>query len=776
HVSQLLAARDGSFWIGTAKGLASWKEGKLAQYPELAGQHISAILEDREGTVWIGGLGFAPYGRLCAIQGGTVHCYGEDGSLAFGVMGFYEDRNGAVWAGVRGGVWRWKPGPPKFYPVSGAFEGLRTFAESDDGALLIGTRDGIKRLVGGMTEVYPLPGTSHTKVDVNRLFRDRSGGLWIATHNRGLVHVHQGSTDAFAQSDGLSGESVYAIFEDHEGNIWVSTVGGLDRFREFAVPTFSEEQGLSSSTVGAVLAARDGSVWLATSGGLNRWKSGKFTIPQTGGAKHDGKLNGLAPHALFEDAHGRIWISITGGVGYLENQRFILSSLPGANVFSFVNDTAGNLWMNDLERGLLGLSAGGDTKQIPWASLGHKDSADALAADPLRGGLWLGFYQGGIAYFADNHLRASYSAADGLGEGRVNSLRFESDGTLWAATEGGLSRLRDGRIVTLTRKNGLPCDTVHWTVEDNARSFWLYTSCGLVGVARAELDAWLTEPQHRIKVRVFDNFDGVQTRAAVGGIGPLAAMSQDGKLWFVAAEGISIIDPNHLLSNKLPPPVHIEELTADRKTYDVTAANGHVQLPAQLRDLQIDYTALSLVAPEKVLFRYKLEGWDRDWQDAGTRRQALYSNLPPRSYTFRVMASNNSGVWNEAGTSLDFSVAPAYYQTLWFRAACVIAFFGLIAALYRLRLRQMARHFNMRMEERVNERTRVARDLHDTLLQSFQGLLMKFNIATEMLSDDVAEARKLLESTTEEARKAIIEGREAVYGLRASTVVTNELA
>src|SRR5262249_31767830 len=228
--------------------------------------------------------------------------------------------------------------------------------------------------------------------------------------------------------------------------------------------------------------------------------------------------------------------------------------------------------------------------------------------------------------------------------------------------------------------------------------------------------------------------------------------------------------------NKLLPPVHIAQVTADHKTYDASIAGGQMRLPPLIRALQIDYTALSLVAPDKVFFRYKLEGWDRDWQDAGTRRQAFYSNLPPRNYTFRVIASNNSGVWNEAGTSLPFSVDPAYYQTWWFRSLCVVAFLGLLAGLYYLRSRQLARQFNIRLEERVSERTRIARDLHDTLLQSFQGVLLKFHAVTFVVLDRPGEAKKTLETVIDQARQAITEGRDAVENLRYSTGVTSDLA
>ena len=195
-IRSVLAARDGTLWIGTLKGLASWKDGKLTQYPELAGQDIFALLEDREGTVWAGGVGLPPPGRLCAIQSGGVQCHGEDGSLGYGTSALYEDSKGKLWAGARDGLWRWKPGPPKFYSLPGEPNGIRGLAEDADGALLIGMRGGIRRFVDGKTEAYPLPGTVR-QFRTDRLLRDRDGGLWIGTQDRGLLHVHQGRADVF---------------------------------------------------------------------------------------------------------------------------------------------------------------------------------------------------------------------------------------------------------------------------------------------------------------------------------------------------------------------------------------------------------------------------------------------------------------------------------------------------------------------------------------------------------------------------------------------------
>jgi len=588
------------------------------------------------------------------------------------------------------------------------------------------------------------------------------------------------------QSDGLSGDQVRSLFEDREGNIWVGTENGLDRFRDFAFPTISFKRGGSTADVFSVLAAKDGSVWLGTGDGLNRWKDGQITIYRkrgrlrTGAAQqppareiYDDGLPDNVMESLFEDDRGRIWVSTLRGIAWFEDGRFTpVGSVPSRVVRSIAEESAGNLWIIEQDYGLYHLVDGKVAERIPWAKLGHEDYASALVVDRVRGGLWLGFFQGGIAYFKDGQVRASYAVAGGLGEGQVNDLRLDPDGTLWAATEGGLSRLKNGRVATLTRKCGLPCDAVYGVMEDDAHSFWLYMSCGLARVARSELDAWAADPNRTIQAAVFDSSDGIRSRAfGPSGFNPQVAKSMDGKLWFATDSGASVVDPRHLPFNKLPPPVQIERIIADRKTYDASGERG---LPPLVRDLEIDYTALTFVAPEKVRFRYKLEGRDRDWQDVGNRRQAYYNDLAPRSYRFRVMASNNSGVWNKAGTSFDFSVAPAYYQTTWFRLSVVAAFLALLWGLYQLRMKQVEKHLGIRMEERADERMRIARDLHDTLLQSFQGVVLKFSALAYTIKDP-PEARGTLEKVIEQARHAITEGRDAVQALRGSTMVTNDL-
>jgi signal transduction histidine kinase/ligand-binding sensor domain-containing protein len=777
-VFSLLAARDGTLWIGTSKGLASWKGGKLTQYPELAGQFVRApMLEDSEGTVWVGGNGFPPPAKLCAIHQGTgsVECYGEDGGFVNGIRSLYEDREHNLWVGVRDGLWRWKPGPPEFHPAAGPGMGIRGLAEADDGALLFGPRTGIRRLAGTKIEAYPLPNSAQ-HFTVSCLLRDRDGDLWIGTSDAGLARVHRGRTDVFAQADGLSSDYVSALFEDREGSLWVGTHGGLDRFREFAVPTLSDSQGLSSTSVVSFLPDRDGSIWLSTRRGIDRWNNGRITSL--------GLLNGDYAGSLFQDSRGRVWASTLREFGYLENGRFVaVKNVPGGPVYSISEDGAGNLWIANKDHGLIQLLNDGSVQVYPWTGLGHNDIALSLAVGPSRRGTWVGFYGGGIVYFADGQVRASYSASNGLGQGRVNDLRSDPDGTLWAATEGGLSQLKNGRLATLSSKNGLPCDSTNWTLEDNDHSFWLYMTCGLVRIARSELDAWAAavdkdkDAKPTVQAKVLDSSDGVRTLEDYDYYSPHAAKSAGGQLWFLPSDGVSVVDPRHLPFNRLVPPVRIEQVTANHKTYDVPSdEKASLRLPALVRDLEFDYTALSLVAPEKMLFRYRLEGYDGEWQDAGNRRQAFYTNLKPKNYRFSVMACNNSGVWNEAGASLDFSVAPTYYQTLWFQLSCAAAFLALFWVLYRYRVLQIAREFNARLEERVNERTRIARELHDTLLQSFHGLMFRFQAARNIVLRRPEEAVQALDEALERTEQAIGEGRDAIQGLRASTVVTNELA
>jgi PAS domain S-box-containing protein len=733
-VLDLLVARDRTLWIGTHKGLASWKDGKLTRYPDLDGQEISSVIEDREGTIWTSSWG-SRTGRLCAIHNGKTTCHGEDGSFGVGLYCLYEDSKGNLWAGGMTGVWQWKPGHPKFYPIPGRARDISVLSltEGDDGAILILTPDGFFQLVDGRAKMYTPPGNAQHFAP-NRWMRDRDGGLWIGTMGHGLVHVHQGRADTFGQSDGLSSDYISSLFEDREGNVWIGTTGGLDRFNGFTISTISAKQGLSDTNVWSVLASRDGSVWLGTAEGVNRWKDGQITTYErrsVARAAHlliPGAVNGIADDelpdsgvdSLYQDEQGAIWVSTLSGIAYFENGRFnTVGGLPHGAVHSMAGDRAGNLWIAFSQFGLFQLLGGKVVERIPWEKLGHSGPSLALLHDPVRGGLWLGFVGGGIAYFKDGQVRAQYAEADGLGHGTVRNLQLDKDGTLWAATEGGLSRLKSGRFVTLSSQNGLPCDAVHWMMEDDAGSVWLHTGCGLVRIARTELDAWAADPKRKIQSNVFDSSDGAMIRATISAFSPLVTKSVDGKLWFSDTDGVGVINPNSIPFNRIPPPVYIEQLIADDKTYNLAdGANVKLQVAPHVRDLEIDYTALSFVVPEKNRFRYMLEGQDPEWKEVVNERQVRYTNLAHGHYVFRVIACNNDGVWNETGATLKFSIRPAFYQTTWFRLLCGAAVLLLLWGLYQLRLQQVRRQFDARLAERA----RIVEELH-LIIDSIPGFV-----------------------------------------------------
>lgn len=751
-IPTLLVTRDGTFWIGTTKGLASWKDGKLTTYSELNGSRIFALLEDRNGAVW------------AATREARI--FGEN------VGPIDADAEGNFWVSFDKDSRKWKSGRPQSFEVWDSVHLQPALAELEQFAFPTAndkqlTKSVAAQLESGASTVL----SQHLKPP--QILRDRDGGLWVGIPDRGLLHIHQAKTDVFSEADGLSGDTVTGLLEDREGNVWAVTSNGIDRFREYAVPNFSTRQGLSSTKSVAIVGAKDGSVWIATYNGLNRWKDGRISVVNGIGSTQDPGTPKGAPYSLFEDSERRIWLSTDQEFGYLENNRFIpVRDVHGGRITSMTEGPSGHLWLAKEEVGLLHLFQGRVVEKFPWTALGHKDDGRVVLADPSQHGIWLGFSAGGISYFADGAIRKSYSVAEGLGAGTVNRLRFGPRGALWAATENGLSRIKDDHVTTLTSKNGLPCDKVHWTVDDADHFVWVYTACGLVRIARTEMDAWVDDPSRSVPSTRFDVSDGVRPQSnpsAVHGV----SKASDGRIWYVAFDGVSVIDPQHFPFNKLPPPVQIEQVTADHKTYD--AAQG-LRLPALVRDLAIDYVALSFVAPEDVKFRYKLEGYDNEWQDAGNRRQAIYTNLPPRAYHFRVMASNNSGVWNEEGALLDFSIAPAFYQTTWFRLAILVLFLFLLWAVYQLRVRHLAHQFNMTLEARVSERTRIARELHDTLLQSFQGLLLRFQSASNLLPARPVEAKQRLDSAVDQAAQAITEGRDAVQGLRSSAFETNDLA
>jgi signal transduction histidine kinase len=458
-----------------------------------------------------------------------------------------------------------------------------------------------------------------------------------------------------------------------------------------------------------------------------RFQNGRFREIQAPGGQRFASLGGVT--GIAEDPGGTIWVLTASG-----------------QLFSIVGDTI--------------------KRASPNYELGRQKY---LVADP-NGGLWLGAPKGTISYFRDGRLQTT-SLTSPQGPVDINAPFVDSDNSLLVPSSQGLYRLNHGQLTLFSSDNGLPCPETFNVIRDNHGALWIYTRCGMVRVAEPEWAMWIESPHVAVSVMILDALDGAQAGTG-GSYQPRSSKAPDGRLWFETGVSVQMLDPDRLYENPLPPPVYVEGVVADHKRFDATSV---VKVPALSRDLEIDYTAPSLSVPQKVRFRYMLEGRDREWQDAGTRRQAFYTDLKPRHYRFRVTACNSHGVWNQTGASLDFVVLPAYYQTWWFRGLGVAAFLAVLGGLYQFRLRQLARQLGIRIEERVNERTRIARDLHDTMLQTFQGVLLKFYGLSAMLADR-PEAQQVLEGLLEEERQAINEGRQAVLGLRSSTVIANDLA
>jgi signal transduction histidine kinase len=377
------------------------------------------------------------------------------------------------------------------------------------------------------------------------------------------------------------------------------------------------------------------------------------------------------------------------------------------------------------------------------------------------GEVWAGYPNGTISVYHNGVIR-KYGPKDGLPEGAVRNIVKGIGGELWLAGEGGLARFKNGRFERASVEGNIQLDNV---AQEDDGSLWLSGGGRLLKTDVREFARAAGNPEYRASVTPYGANDGL--------MGVVKFVARSGKrIWVATSDGLWYLDTDrHRARNPLPPPVRIETVKADGK---IMAASPGLKLPKLTHSLQIDYTAFSFVIPERVQFRYKLEGVDTDWQDPGSRRQAYYSDPPPGKHRFWVKACNSDGVWNNAGASFDFSIAPAYYQTGWFQSACVVASLAFLWGLYRYRLHQVIREFHVRIEERVSERTRLARDLHDTLLQSFHGLMLHLQTVSKLLPE--GKAKEQLEKTMDRADRAIAEGRSAVYDLRSSATTTNDLA
>ena len=766
RVFSLLGARDGSLWIGTGYSISHWTEGNLTNYPQLSGR-IEAIVEDTEGAIWLARTQATDkMGPVCRIKAEQLTCYGVTDGIPFPLAIQLEKGNsGELWVGGYSELCLWKAGSCTTYFASTSkrpetFASVRAIVAGTDGsvwAAIDRSAPGLQlqHFENGSWTSRSFPGIPINNSDVTTLFVARDDALWVGTADHGIFRARGNEVEHFGSTDGLSSDAVGRFYQDPEGTLWALTAEGIDNFRDLPVASYPMREGLSAAGASSVLASHDGTLWIGNFEALDFLRDGRLSSIR---ARHG--LPGRYVTTLCEDHAGRLWLGLDSDLWVYDRGSFrVVRHADGRSlgiVFAIAEDTHRNVWV----RAGPNLDRIQDFRVQEETTSAQISTAYTLAATP-DGGVVLGLVNGDLVKFRNGGTQVIPSNEVGNTR-QIRDLLVEVDGSVWGTTVDELFRWKDGMRRNLTTRNGLPCDGIFALVKDSSDSIWLYSKCGLQEIARPELDRWWQNPNSVVRVKLLDEFDGVQ--AGLTPLKPQATKTPDGRLWFVNGRLLQTIDPGRLKENVIPPPVHIEQILADRKGY---APRDHLRLPPLTRDLQIDYTALSFVAPQKVRFRYMLEGHDKDWQEPGTRRQAFYNDLRPRNYRFRVIACNNDGIWNDTGATLNFSVAPAWYQTNLFRLLSLAA--GLFAAvsLYRLRLRQIARAISARFDERLAERTRIARDLHDTLLQGFLSASMQLHVADDRLPAD-SPAKPLVGRVLELMGRVIEEGRDALRGLRSS--------
>jgi ligand-binding sensor domain-containing protein len=735
-VLAILQSRDGYMWFGTRAGLARFDGVRFTVFDDrardqLRDNEVWALLE-ADDSLWLGTYG----GGLTRLrQGRFSFLTTTDGLVNDFVRALARDAAGALWIGTDSGLSRFENERfTSFKAKDGlSHDGVRALHAGSDGRVWVATKGGLHTVTDGRIEVLTPP-EPRPRALIDAVLCDSRGAVWIGTQD-GLFRWAEGRTTAYTTADGLSSNSVRILFEDHQGHVWIATDVGLDRYtkepsrrqpivneatlsdirslgadREGSLwvgsvggglvrlqqgpfAGYTAANGLPHSDVRTVLVARSGTRWIGTAKGLSALRAGTFSSfgPASG-------LPNAAVDALLEDRDGRLWVGTEIGL-YRSQQadacserscapRFVpvpSEQIPAMHARVLYQDRQGALWVGTNLEGLARYQDGRFTTYT---------SRDGLASDAVRdiledrdGSLLVGT-KGGVNRLRDGTFTV-YTQKDGLPNDGVSALYLDGQGTLWIATRYGVGRLREGRITGYSTKDGLYASHVYGFIEDQAGRLWMGCAKGIFYVRKQELDD-VAEGRARSVVSVaYGREHGLPSDMAAVATHPVSARSEDGRLWFATRGGLTVVDPQSLATNTVVPPVEIEELRIDGRAFDPDR-------PADVRpgrgDLAVRYTALSFRAPEKVRFKYRLEGFDADWIDADTRRVAHYTNVPPGRYRFRVRASNNDGLWNDAGAAIELRLAPHFYQTSWFYGLCALTLASAGAAAHRLRTRRLRQH------------------------------------------------------------------------------------
>ncbi len=677
-VQALAESRDGTLWIGTSSGLVRLRRGEFEAVRTGGIDHarVGALYEDRGGALWVGStLG------VTRLEGDRAETYGDCEGVPGRVAAIGEDGRGGLWIGGHWGASRWDGerfaawGPADGFP-GGAFALLA----DPNGGVWVGTGRGLARIDGD--ELTLLGGGAGLSNDsIHALFRDRDGSLWVGTDG-GLFRFRDGRFQRHGVEDGLSSDRVLALQEDREGSLWVGTTdGGLDRIKKQRIVFDTSRDGLSEDKLWSVFEDSRGTLWAGTADGvLNRRLPGHERFePYT---RFDDAVSAIA-----EDSRGALWVGTKGsGLYRLDGPRLShytsRDGLAGNGVVSVLVDRGGAVWVATVAAGVSRFEAGRFVNFRARDGLGS-DSIFSLFED-REGAIWIGTVGGGVTRYSGGRFR-TFTTRDGLAHNVVMSTFQGADGTYWFATRGGLSRYRDGRFTTYRQKEGLFHDAPQRVLEDGRGYLWLTSNSGVFRVSLGELEA-AGRSASRITDRVTFGTAARMIPAECNGTQHGGWRSRDGRLWFATIKGLAMADPARIELNRLAPAVVLEQVVADGAKMRV---GEPLRLPPGTDRLELGYTALSFRNPLAVRFRFRLEGFDRGWIDAGPRRTAYYTNLPPGHYRFHVVAANEDGIWSPAGASLDVVIARHLWQTTGFRIAVLLALAASAAGAYRLRVRRL---------------------------------------------------------------------------------------
>jgi PAS domain S-box-containing protein len=758
-ISAIVQTRDGYLWLGSFSGLArfdgvTFRRFTTGNTPGVLSDRIHSLLEDRHGTLWVGTEGAGVF----MLRDGVFSTPSWNAQLPDPqVWSISETRDGALWFGTNHGVARVDDrGELTTYWVrNGQAAAVGAITEARDGVIWIGLwPGGVERIVGDNIQPFPAPALGDLPL-VTRIHEDSGGTIWIGTAV-GLFRVEHERTELVSLR-GPSGEPrVRSIVDDPQGGLWIGTTNGLWHVNGSERVRYGAEVGLSEDNLLRVYRDREGNLWVALrSGGLQRVKPRRATtyLPQTFGR--------LTFVPIVSDGADGFWAgSICEGLWHYGNGVFEqytrFQGYPLYCIWSLHRDADGTLWFGGSRDGLVRLvdgratvmpSAGlavnaiiRDRAGALWIGANHtlkrlvsddtfenhdlpESGAALFLAERRAGGLWVGTTAGLLAF--DQGKFSRWSKADGLSHDIIRTVLEDPDGTVWLGTDGGgLNRMKDGRVTHYGPTNGLLDEVVSQILDDGHGFFWMSGSKGVSRVSRAELASVAEGRATRVSPVLYDTNDGMLSSASGGGGQPAGWRAPDGRLWFPTTAGLVAIDPT-IATNTIPPPVAVTGLVIDQQAGEPMA---DLTLPPGVQNLEIHYTGLSFVTPQKVQFRYRLVGYDADWVEAGTRRAAYYSYLPPGRYRFEVSARNEAGVWSTESAVLSVHRQPYFYQTGWFAtlAAIAVTLLGVLA--YRFRLRQLLRRTHelegavaLRTTEVVNQRNATAA-VHEELLDTHRRL------------------------------------------------------